>query len=161
MRNALKIGELAKYTGCDIATIRYYEQAGLLPKPARSDGNFRLYGDSEVERLALIRRCRSLDMTLDEIRALLIFRDAPEKNCADVNVLLDEHIGHVANRITELKRLEKELKHLRHLCHDAQAAKHCGILRGLSKGTAGSRRRQALTGHVHRAHAPRRKAKST
>ncbi len=160
MRNALKIGELAKHTGCDVATIRYYEQAGLLPKPARSDGNFRLYGDSQVERLALIRRCRSLDMTLLEIRTLLRFCDAPERNCGDVNALLEEHISHVADRIAELRRLEKELKNLRRLCQDTQAAKHCGILEGLSKGAAGSRRRKALVGHVHRAHAPRRKAKS-
>lgn len=156
----MRIGELAKRTGCQVETVRYYEQKGLIPNPARGWGNYRHYDDRHVERLSFIRHCRSLDMTLDEIRALLLFRDAPEKNCADVNVLLDEHIGHVASRIEDLKQLEKELKNLRQLCHDTQAARDCGILKGLSKGTATLRRRQAPTGHVHRAHAPRRKARS-
>jgi DNA-binding transcriptional MerR regulator len=49
--------------------------------------------------LTFIRHCRSLDMTLDEIRALLRFKDAPAADCGDVNSLLDEHIGHVAHRI--------------------------------------------------------------
>ncbi len=152
MRNALKIGELAWHTGCDVATIRYYEQAGLLPKPARSNGNFRLFGDTEVERLSLIRRCRSLDMTLKEIRVLLQFRDAPEKNCGDVNELLDEHIGHVTSRVKELRRLEKELKRLRRLCDRRQTAKHCGILNGLARDNGARCHRRHRSGHVHRTH---------
>ncbi len=156
----MRISELAKRTSCQAETIRYYEQKGLLPHPPRGAGNYRAYDESDVERLSFIRHCRSLDMALDEIRLLLRFRQAPEKNCGDVNLLLDEHIGHVANRLAELKRLEKELKDLRRLCQHTQAAKHCGILQGLSKETAGSRRRPASAGHVHRAHAPSRRVKS-
>lgn len=148
----MRISELAKRTGCQAETVRYYEQAGLLPNPLRSAGNYRSYDDQDVERLAFIRHCRSLDMALEEIRALLRFRDAPEQNCEDVNTLLDEHVGHVAERLAELKRLEKELKRLRRLCGATQAAKNCGILKGLSKGTATSKRARARTGHVGRAH---------
>ena len=50
-----KIGELAKATGCNIGTIRYYEREGLLPAPARSEGNYRLYGNEHVERLCFTR----------------------------------------------------------------------------------------------------------
>ncbi len=116
MTSRLKIGELAEKTDCPVQTIRYYEREGLLPEPARTEGNFRLYGDAQLERLSIIRRCRSLDMTLDEIRTLLRFRDAPEENCAGVNTLLDTHIGHVSARIAELKALEMELKQLRQTC---------------------------------------------
>jgi Cd(II)/Pb(II)-responsive transcriptional regulator len=94
-----KIGQLATQTGSKVETIRYYEQQRLLPQPARSDGNYRLYGAGHVKRLQFIRHCRSLDMTLDEIRTLLDFRDTPDANCAGVNTLLDKHIGHVADRI--------------------------------------------------------------
>jgi Cd(II)/Pb(II)-responsive transcriptional regulator len=151
----MRIGELAKRTGCQSETVRYYEQTGLLPEPAREAGNYRSYDERHVERLSFIRHCRSLDMTLEEIRTLLRFRDAPEKNCGDVNELLDEHIGHVASRITELTRLEKELKRLRHLCGKAQTSKDCGILNGLAKGTTASRRHHSGTGHVHRTHPAR------
>lgn len=131
MAQELKIGELAKRTGSPVETIRFYELEGLLPVAARSAGNYRLYGDAHVERLQFIRHCRWLDMTLDEIRSLLKFRDAPEQNCGEVNLLLDKHIGHVADRIEELTALQGQLKQLRSLCSEAQAVKDCGILQGL------------------------------
>src|SRR5690606_9458021 len=74
-QQALKIGELALQTGSSVETIRYYEQQDLLPQAMRSASNYRLYGDEHVKRLQFIRHCRSLDMTLDEIRTLLSFRD--------------------------------------------------------------------------------------
>jgi Cd(II)/Pb(II)-responsive transcriptional regulator len=128
----LKIGELAKHTGSQIETIRYYEREDLLPAPARSEGNYRLYGPLHVERLQFIRHCRSLDMTLEEIRSLLAFRDAPEESCSAVNDLLDKHIDHVATRIKELQALQRQLKALRGLCHTAQAVKDCEILHTLA-----------------------------
>ncbi|MFA7267704.1 MAG: Cd(II)/Pb(II)-responsive transcriptional regulator [Sterolibacterium sp.] len=129
----MKIGELAGVTGTQVETIRYYEREGLLAAPARTEGNFRIYADAHAERLSFIRHCRSLDMTLAEIRALLRFKDAPTENCGDVNTLLDAHIGHVAARIRELRVLEKQLKSLRERCHEAQDAAHCGILNELSQ----------------------------
>lgn len=132
MSDQLKIGELARRTGCLVETIRFYEQEGLLPAPARSQGNYRMYGDAHVERLLFIRHCRSLDMTLAEIRVLLHFRDVPEQNCGDVNALLDAHIGHVATRIRELSALQEQLMALRSQCDTACAAKDCGILQGLA-----------------------------
>jgi Cd(II)/Pb(II)-responsive transcriptional regulator len=132
MSDSLKIGELAKRTGSPVETIRYYEREGLLPEPARSEGNYRVYADTDLERLQFIRHCRSLDMTLEEIRDLLRFRDAPDENCAEVNALLDEHIEHVTKRIKELKLLQKNLRGLRNLCQQAQATKDCGILQSLA-----------------------------
>lgn len=130
--NQLKIGELAAYTGCLVETIRYYERIGLLAAPTRSEKNYRLYNEAHAERLQFIRHCRSLDMTLDEIRSLLNFRDAPEGNCTGVNTLLDKHIDHVAHRIGELKALQLQLKKLRGRCLSVQSTQNCGILQGLT-----------------------------
>lgn len=127
----MKIGDLAKAARTQVETIRYYEREGLLPEPARTESNYRTYGQEHLQRLAFIRHCRSLDMTLEEIRALLRFKDDPAGNCESVNGLLDEHIGHVAERIRELKRLQAELKQLRAQCDAAGAA--CGILESLDK----------------------------
>lgn len=137
MENHLKIGDLAERAGCLVETIHYYERKGLLPEPARSKGNYRLYTDEHAEQLRFIRHCRSLDMTLDEIRELLKFRNTPEKNCSDVNALLDRHIDHVSDRIEELKRLEIQLQELRTKCHRVSAAKDCGILQELAAGEEG------------------------
>lgn len=156
----MKIGELAKATGTQVETVRYYEREGLLPTPLRTEGNYRIYGADHIERLSFIRHCRSLDMTLDEIRTLLGFKDAPEDNCAQVNALLDEHIGHVAQRIQELRALERQLKTLREQCLVTQEAAHCGILNELS-ATARAQPAQAprAPGHVHGSHARGQRAR--
>ena len=127
----IKIGELAKRTGCEVVTIRYYEKEGLLPKPARSGGNFRLYGDAHIERLQFIRHCRSLDMTLSEIRALLGLRDNSAQDCGEINILLDTHIQQVKVRVESLLQLMQHLLALREQCSGARPVQACGILRGL------------------------------
>ena len=127
----MRIGELAERTGTQVETIRYYERERLLPGARRTQSNYRVYEASHTARLFFIRHCRRLDMTLDEIRVLLRFKDAPGKNCGEVNALLDEHIGHVAERIAELRLLERQLKALRALCQETQDAANCGILNKL------------------------------
>lgn len=133
----MKIGDLSARTGTPVETIRFYEREGLLPAPARSSGNYRMYQASHAERLAFIRRCRSLDMTLDEVRQLLALKDAPTLSCEAVNQVLDEHIGHVAERIRQLKALQKQLVALRAECGQAQDVAHCGILSGLAQPQPG------------------------
>jgi Cd(II)/Pb(II)-responsive transcriptional regulator len=133
MTHGLRIGQLAAETGASIETIRYYEQQNLLPQPARSEGNYRLYGEEHVSRLQFIRRCRSLDMALGEIRTLLDFRDAPRSDCGGVNALVDKHVSHVANRIDELKLLQLQLQALRDQCVTTRSTAECAILQGLSQ----------------------------
>src|ERR1700720_740241 len=71
MDERLTIGDLAKATGTKVVTVRYYEQAGLLPAPPRTSGNYRTYGADHLNRLRFIRRCRDLGFTLDQVRDLL------------------------------------------------------------------------------------------
>ena len=151
----MKIGELASAAQTQAETIRYYEREGLLPQAARTQANYRVYDAGDVQRLGFIRHCRSLDMTLDEIRILLRFKDAPVSSCGEVNVLLDEHIGHVTGRIRELKALEKELRKLRQQCASGQLPPYCGIISELEKAALDSSRRGAPHGnvaHIRRTH---------
>ncbi|MCY1271040.1 HTH-type transcriptional regulator ZntR [compost metagenome] len=129
----MKIGELAKLTGCPVETIRYYEREGLLPEPARSEGNYRQYDTAHAERLSFIRHCRSLDMTQDEIRILLGLRDRPEADCGTANRLIDEHLHHVEVRIAELQSLRQQLGELRARCAGTGNSEDCGILRELEQ----------------------------
>lgn len=133
MSGNFKIGELADRTACQVETIRYYERIGMLAPPMRSSNNYRTYGDDHVDRLLFIRHCRALDMTLDEVRVLLKFRDQPDEDCDGVNVLLDKHIGHVVERIAALTALEEQLRDLRARCSATDASKVCGILHALSE----------------------------
>lgn len=133
MNAEIRIGDLAKMTGCQVETIRYYEREALLPKPRRTSGNYRVYGQPHVERLSFIRHCRSLDMTHQEIRALLELRDNPGTNCAEVNELIDAHIAHVSHRITELKRLQSQLRGIRGLCAQEKTVSDCRIIKQLGQ----------------------------
>lgn len=147
----MKIGELATLTQTQTETIRYYEREGLLESPPRGEGNYRIYCDAHAQRVSFIRHCRGLDMTLDEIRVLLRVKDAQTESCMQVNELLDEHIGHVAQRIRELKQLEKQLKGLRETCLGGQEARNCGILNELTE-TARTPPPRSRNAHVQGAH---------
>ena len=147
----MRIGTLAKDTGTPVETIRFYERVGLLPAAARADNNYRLYTAAHADRLAFIRHCRNLDMTLDEVRALLGFKDAPQQDCGEVDALLDAHIEHVAARIRELHALAAELKLLRARCGKPHAADECGILSGLDSAAAGAAK-GASRRHIRGAH---------
>lgn len=136
MLKTFRIGDLARAADIPVETIRYYEQSGLMPRPQRSEGNFRLYQQVHRERLTFIRQCRALDMTMEEIRRLLSFKDDPTQNCQQVGELVVAHIKHISERITELERLRKDLKMLSRLCETPEEASRCKILGGLSAGTA-------------------------
>jgi Cd(II)/Pb(II)-responsive transcriptional regulator len=141
----MKIGELALAAQCTVETVRYYEKEGLLAEPARTSANYRSYGAAHVERLRFIRNCRALDMTHDEIRALLALMEQPASDCGGVNHLLDEHIVHVDTRIAELTQLKQQLGELRQRCRCAQAMDDCGILQGLASMEPESRQEK----HTH------------
>lgn len=145
----MKIGELSAASITTIESIRFYEREGLIAEPGRTDGNYRVYGDAHVQRLVFIRRCRSLDMALDEIRVLLRFKDAPGANCGDVNALLDEHIGHVTSRVQELRVLEQQLRELRSQCRSIESGADCGILKQLSSDLPDTPARQKARTGIH------------
>ena len=128
----MKIGELAQVAQCTVETVRYYEKAGLLPETARTAGNFRVYGTGHVERLRFIRNCRALDMSHEEIHALLGLADHPQTSCDAINTVLEQHISHVNERLKELHKLKQQLQTLREQCQNEQVVETCGILQGLA-----------------------------
>ena len=128
----MRIGELAKRSGCLPETVRYYEREGLLPRPERSDGNYRVYDEGQLSRLLFIRNCRALEMSLGEIRALLAIKDGAGADCREVCALLDAHVGHVTERIGRLTALQEQLTALRERCGGVTPVDCCGILQGLA-----------------------------
>lgn len=152
MTRSFTIGALARDAECPPETIRYYEREGLLPAAARTAGNYRLYGPAHLERLVFIRNCRSLDMTLDEIKQLLGFRDEPQSECGAAHALIEAHIVHIGERIAELAQLQKQLQALRRQCQPIGEAKKCGILDRLEQKSARSAGANKATAHVRGAH---------
>lgn len=90
-----QIGEVATRTGLSLRTIRYYEEVGLVAPTARTEGGFRLYTETDVARLMLIKRMKPLDFALEEIRDLLGLLDA-----LDSGSLTDAERGPLMERLS-------------------------------------------------------------
>lgn len=112
MQHGVAIGKAAERSGVKVPTIRYYEEIGLLPRLDRTDGNRRLYGPAEVNRLAFIRHARELGFELDAIRTLLHLQDEPDQPCADADAIAKARLEDVRQRIASLKALESELQRM-------------------------------------------------
>ncbi len=128
----MKIGELAQLSGLTVETIRYYEQQDLLAKAARADSNYRVYQAPHLETLLFIKQCRSLDLSLLDIRQLLVFKKNPNLLCEGVNELVERQLLCINQKISDLQSLETQLTALREQCQTVQSAAECGILNGLS-----------------------------
>ena len=124
-----RIGEAAQQSGVSAANIRYYEKEGLLPLGARGDNSYRLYSSADVHQLRFIRLCRAMDMSLDEVRTLLALDGASKADCVAANETLDAHLGHVRERLAELRALEHELMQLRSQCDGSDS--FCHIIEAL------------------------------
>lgn len=67
----LHIGDIVEATGLSHRTIRYYDEVGLLPASTRSEGGFRVYTESDLQRMLVIRSMKPLGFTLEEMGELL------------------------------------------------------------------------------------------
>src|SRR5258708_12625144 len=106
MEECFPIGALSEQSGVNIETIRYYERAGLLPKPERSAGGYRLYRSTDSDRLCFIRRARDLGFSLDEVSRLLDLADQKSRSCRRVHDIAVDHLAEVRAKIAGLRRME-------------------------------------------------------
>jgi DNA-binding transcriptional MerR regulator len=108
----MQIGELAKLTNTSTKTIRFYEDSGLLPPPARSASGYRDYGPEIVDRLRFIHRGQAAGLTLQKVRQILAIHDGGDAPCGHVRQLLNVRLDQVRGQIAELVALEEHLQSL-------------------------------------------------
>ena len=106
----ISIGELARRTSVKVPTIRYYEEVGLLPTPARTGGQQRRYGTDAVARLNFIRHTRELGFDVSAVRELLALNEQPDRSCAEVDEITRHHLESIDRRIAQLVALRRELE---------------------------------------------------
>src|SRR5262249_55255985 len=109
----LRIGELATALGLNPKPIRYYEAIGLLPAPRRSPAGYRLYDDTDRERLRFIGQAKAIGLTLEEIREILALRDVGMQPCEHVRGLLVKKLAAVEAQLRTLVEIHQELLALR------------------------------------------------
>ena len=127
----MQIGIVARKIGISIDAIRFYERNGLLPRPPRTEGGFRRYGDSDVETLAFVRRVQGLGFKLSEIRDLLRLRGNRLQPCAPVQCRLRAKLADVQRKLSDVRKLEHELQLALRSCNKELRKRdaHCPILR--------------------------------
>lgn len=114
----LQRAELARRTGCNLETVRYYEKVGLLPEPPRTASGYRSYDTTHERRLRFVLRARELGFSLDEIRELLRLTEERDRPCAEARDVAAIHLADVRAKIADLKRMERVLKDVVARCGD-------------------------------------------
>ena len=118
-------GELARRTGVNSETIRYFERIGTLPSPERTEGGHRVYGEHHVRTLKFVRSARNLGFAPQEVRAILELGGPGRAPCAEVRDIAAHHLEQVLAKIADLVELERLLTStIEHCCGqpDAQCA---------------------------------------
>jgi DNA-binding transcriptional MerR regulator len=130
----VSIGELARLSGVKVTTIRYYEEAGLLPVAARTEGNQRRYGGAEVARLNFIRHARELGFEVAAVRELLTLSGQPDRSCAEVDSIARRHVDDIDQRIAQLGALRRELQLSLEACGRGKVGE-CRVIEALGEPT--------------------------
>jgi len=127
----MKIGELAADSGVSAKTIRFWEEAGVLPEPSRTSSGYRDYEPAVVDRLTFIRHAQSAGFSLDQIRRVLGIGDSGERPCQHVTQLINQRLSDVEARIADLKSTHSHLRVLARRAADldpSQCSGYCSIL---------------------------------
>ena len=127
----LRRAELAKETGCNLETIRYYEKIGIMPDPPRTATGYRVFDESHVSRLRFILRGRELGFAIDEIRGLIGLVDRGAQTCAEIKECTEAHLVNVRAKIVDLTRIEVVLAATAALCTGNEVP-DCPVLEALA-----------------------------
>ncbi|HEY3987452.1 Zn(2+)-responsive transcriptional regulator [Cedecea sp.] len=133
-----RIGELAKLADVTPDTIRYYEKQNMMEHEIRTEGGFRLYSDSDLQRLKFIRYAKQLGFTLEAIRELLSIRIDPEHHtCQESKGIVESRLSEVESKIKELQNMRRSLQRLNDACcGSAHSSVYCSILEALEQGAS-------------------------
>ena len=128
MATTYRIGQLATAADVPTSTLRYYERVGILRPGNRSAGNYRLYDEGDLERVRFIRAAQATGFTLDDVKVLLELRVASGARCEDIQVLMEDRLSGVKNRMKDLRHVERVLKSFLTKCRESNRQGHCAVI---------------------------------
>jgi len=131
--NNLTRGQLAKKTGVNPETVRYYEKMGLLPKAIRTESGYRLFSEEDVKRIKFIKRAKELGFTLKEIKELLQLRFETEGECREVREIAEIKLKDVQKKIEDLEKIKSILEDLINQCPSKGSILNCPIISSIEK----------------------------
>ena len=113
----MNIGQVAQASGVPSKTIRYYEEIGLIARAARSSGNYRVYGGTDVQTLRFIQRARGLGFSVEEVGALLALWRDRARSSVQVKALAERHLRDIDRKIAGMASIRATLEQLTARCH--------------------------------------------
>lgn len=128
--------EIAKKLGLDAETVRFYEKQDMISKPHRLSNGYREYNEEHLVELKFIQHCRSLGISLEEIRILKGIQDQPV-DCSQVNEIIEHNISLIEVKMRELKSLKSQLTYLSESCKSTVDVKNCAIVKSLKSAAKG------------------------
>ena len=137
------IGQLANAAGVPTSTVRYYERVGLVKPAARSEGNYRLYGEEALERLRFIRAAQTTGFALDDVPVMLGHRHASAASCREVQGLIEDRLLEIKLRMEDLRHVERVLRSALDACRKTEAPEHCELIDRLSQASCPSPKRSS------------------
>ncbi len=129
----MKIGQLAKYSGLSVHTLRYYEKCGLLSPQSRGENNYRSYDEDALHSARFIKRCKANGFSLEETAALLKIKDAKSEHvCAEAKTIALDKVAQIQEKIEELQKMQNTIKELASFCcGGSESAEFCSIISAL------------------------------
>jgi len=119
-----------------MSALRYYEEVGLIPPALRRESGQRVYPESVLDVLILIRHCRDLGFSIEETRELVALSTNGERDCVEVRAIAQTHLTAVRAKMAELRRLDRSLSSYMRACSEGCAggpAPNCNILTDLGQ----------------------------
>ena len=126
--------EASTLLGIDSETMRYYESRNLITKPSRLSNGYRSYSEKHLEEIKFIQHCRSLGISLEEIKVLKELTTTPS-DCSSANTIINKNLTLIEVKIAELKNLQKQLLSLSSRYHTKGLSDNCGIVKSLVKNS--------------------------
>ncbi|RUL88019.1 MerR family transcriptional regulator [Tautonia sociabilis] len=129
----MRSGEVARRSGVNVETLRFYEREGLLPEPPRRESGYRKYPPETVELIRFIKRAQELGFSLREVQELLSVRNAPRAKSGPVRRLLAAKVVEIERKIQDLQVLKQVLDELLGRCDGRRSASSCPLIRSLCR----------------------------
>ena len=131
----LSRGEIARRTGVNLETIRYFERIGILPAPPRTEGGHRVYDETHVRTLGFVRRARNLGFSPEEVRTIIELGGPENAPCAEVREIAAHHLQQVRSKIADLTEIERLLARTIEHC-SGQADPECAVMEMIEVGAS-------------------------
>lgn len=134
-KRTLSRGEIARRTGVNSETIRYFERIGILSTPQRTEGGHRVYDEGHVRTLSFVRRARGLGFAPDEVRAILDLGGPGRAPCDEVRQIAEHHLQQVRSKIVDLVEIERLLAETIEHC-SGEADAECAVMEMIEVGVS-------------------------